>query len=162
MTTAPTSSSPTAATASCGSARVAASPRPPSTTTSRRRRSNRLESDLDDLATTEIVSVRGFDAKVDDYLEANKDDEVLATALSEHRLVKDDFEIAQLQLAVDYTVKGFEDVVRALPGRRRSRRTRHRGRLPPARARRGQRHRLRHDRRQRLERDGAALDAEHR
>ena len=31
------------------------------------------------------------------------------------RLVKDDFEIAQLQLAVDYTVKGFEDVVRALP-----------------------------------------------
>ena len=31
------------------------------------------------------------------------------------RLVKDEFEIAQLQLAVDYTVKGFEDVVRALP-----------------------------------------------
>ena len=40
---------------------------------------------------------------------------MLATTLSELRLVKDDFEIAQLQLAVDYTVKGFEDVVRALP-----------------------------------------------
>ncbi|HUZ42033.1 MAG TPA: aminopeptidase P family protein [Acidimicrobiales bacterium] len=73
-----------------------------------------LLSDLDAL-TTEIVSVRGFDQKLDDHLEANKDDEVLASALSELRLVKDDFEIAQLQLAVDYTVKGFEDVVRALP-----------------------------------------------
>jgi Xaa-Pro aminopeptidase len=29
--------------------------------------------------------------------------------------VKDEFEIAQLQLAVDSTVKGFQDVVRALP-----------------------------------------------
>jgi len=31
------------------------------------------------------------------------------------RLVKDDFEVAQLQLAIDYTAKGFADVVRALP-----------------------------------------------
>ena len=73
-----------------------------------------LEHDLAALSTTEIVSVRGFDRKLDDYLEANKDDQVLATALSEQRLVKDDFEIAQLQLAVDYTVKGFEDVVLSL------------------------------------------------
>ena len=74
-----------------------------------------LEAGLDALSTTEIVSVRGFDQKLDDYLEANKDDQVLAATLSEHRLVKDDFEVAQLQLAVDHTVKGFEDVVRALP-----------------------------------------------
>jgi Xaa-Pro aminopeptidase len=74
-----------------------------------------LEHGLAALATTEIVSVRGFDQKLDDYLEPNKDDQVLATALSEQRLVKDVFEIAQLQLAVEYTVKGFEDVVRALP-----------------------------------------------
>jgi len=74
-----------------------------------------LEPGLAALATTEIVSVRGFDQRLDDYLEPNKDDQVLAMALSEQRLVKDDFEIAQLQLAVAYTVKGFEDVVRALP-----------------------------------------------
>ncbi|MGB8196638.1 MAG: aminopeptidase P family protein [Acidimicrobiales bacterium] len=73
-----------------------------------------LEADLEAM-TTEVVSVRGFDARVDAFLESNKDDGVLATALSEHRLIKDEFEIAQLQLAVDYTVKGFEDVVRALP-----------------------------------------------
>ncbi|WP_324197197.1 aminopeptidase P family protein [Streptomyces sp. NRRL B-1677] len=39
----------------------------------------------------------------------------LATALSELRLVKDAWEIGQLQQAVDHTVAGFEDVVRALP-----------------------------------------------
>ncbi|MFF4384280.1 aminopeptidase P family protein [Kitasatospora sp. NPDC001547] len=39
----------------------------------------------------------------------------LAAVLSELRLVKDQWEIGQLQLAVDHTVTGFEDVVRALP-----------------------------------------------
>ncbi|WP_431040948.1 aminopeptidase P family protein [Streptomyces sp. P1-3] len=39
----------------------------------------------------------------------------LAAALSELRLVKDVWEVGQLQLAVDHTVAGFEDVVRALP-----------------------------------------------
>ncbi|MFD9354034.1 aminopeptidase P family protein [Streptomyces sp. NPDC060031] len=39
----------------------------------------------------------------------------LAAALSELRLVKDAWEVEQLQLAVDHTTAGFEDVVRALP-----------------------------------------------
>ncbi|MGW5938150.1 aminopeptidase P family protein [Streptomyces celluloflavus] len=43
-------------------------------------------------------------------------DAELATALSELRLVKDAWEVEQLQLAVDHTTTGFEDVVRALPG----------------------------------------------
>ncbi|MEU5435145.1 aminopeptidase P family protein [Streptomyces sp. NPDC020719] len=42
-------------------------------------------------------------------------DPELAAALSELRLVKDAWEVEQLQLAVDYTTDGFEDVVRALP-----------------------------------------------
>ncbi|MGW7327599.1 aminopeptidase P family protein [Streptomyces sp. NPDC054840] len=42
-------------------------------------------------------------------------DSGLASALSELRLVKDAWEVAQLQLAVDHTTAGFEDVVRALP-----------------------------------------------
>ncbi|GAA1218729.1 aminopeptidase P family protein [Kitasatospora nipponensis] len=42
-------------------------------------------------------------------------DEQLAGRLSELRLVKDAWEVGQLQLAVDHTVLGFEDVVRALP-----------------------------------------------
>ncbi|MBB5121670.1 Xaa-Pro aminopeptidase [Streptomyces eurocidicus] len=43
------------------------------------------------------------------------DDAALAAVLSELRLVKDAWEVGQLQLAVDHTAAGFEDVVRALP-----------------------------------------------
>ncbi|MCX5155623.1 aminopeptidase P family protein [Streptomyces sp. NBC_00291] len=46
--------------------------------------------------------------------DASRDPE-LATALSELRLVKDAWEVEQLQRAVDHTTSGFEDVVRALP-----------------------------------------------
>ncbi|WP_263102526.1 aminopeptidase P family protein [Kitasatospora sp. DSM 101779] len=42
-------------------------------------------------------------------------DDRLAAVLSELRLVKDAWEVDQLQLAVDHTTAGFEDVVRALP-----------------------------------------------
>ncbi|WP_030242871.1 aminopeptidase P family protein [Streptomyces sp. NRRL S-350] len=61
----------------------------------------------------------GTDARVDDATgrpgaHAGADGE-LAAVLSELRLVKDTWEVDQLQLAVDHTVTGFEDVVRALP-----------------------------------------------
>ena len=72
-----------------------------------------LAKDLASLPTP--LSVRGIDAGVDALFEANADDHLLAEALGEDRLTKDEFEVAQLQSAVDFTVKGFEDVVRALP-----------------------------------------------
>ncbi|MGN9790014.1 aminopeptidase P family protein [Streptomyces sp. OZ13] len=46
--------------------------------------------------------------------EASTDTE-LASVLSELRLVKDAWEVQQLQLAVDHTTAGFEDVMRSLP-----------------------------------------------
>ncbi len=39
----------------------------------------------------------------------------LAEAASELRLIKDEWEIAQMQLAVDVTAKGFTEIIRALP-----------------------------------------------
>ncbi|MFI9274221.1 aminopeptidase P family protein [Kitasatospora sp. NPDC052896] len=39
----------------------------------------------------------------------------LASVLSELRLIKDEWEVGRLQLAVDHTTAGFTDVVRALP-----------------------------------------------
>ncbi|MBB1255405.1 aminopeptidase P family protein [Streptomyces alkaliterrae] len=61
--------------------------------------------------------VRGHDAGVEaalvDKVTAERDEE-LRGFLSEMRLVKDDFEIGELQKAVDSTVRGFEDVVRVL------------------------------------------------
>jgi Xaa-Pro aminopeptidase len=74
-----------------------------------------LEKDLASLRSTTILTVRGFDKTVDDLIEPHEEDHELIAILSEHRLAKDEFEISQLQLAVDYTIKGFEDVVRALP-----------------------------------------------
>ncbi|MHB1208475.1 MAG: aminopeptidase P family protein [Acidimicrobiales bacterium] len=74
-----------------------------------------LAKDLESLAATDVVTLRGFDAHVDSLTSPHLDDAQLAVVLSEHRLIKDDFEIAQLQLAISHTVKGFEDVVRALP-----------------------------------------------
>jgi len=74
-----------------------------------------LYKDLASLDSSSVLTLRGFDETVDGMLDANDEDEELAVALSEQRLIKDDFEVAQLQLAINYTVKGFEDVVRALP-----------------------------------------------
>ncbi|GIG92917.1 aminopeptidase P family protein [Plantactinospora endophytica] len=45
-------------------------------------------------------------------------DRELAALLSEQKLVKDEWEIAQLQDAIDATVRGFEDVARVLPADR--------------------------------------------
>ena len=74
-----------------------------------------LEKDLASLQGTDVLTLRGVDASLDATIEAAPTDEQLATRLSEMRLVKDDFEVAQLEVAIGHTVKGFEDVVRALP-----------------------------------------------
>ena len=71
--------------------------------------------------------VPGADPKVDDWLaEARRAadldlekaaalDGELAQAVSELRLVKDDWEIEQMRRAIAVTASGFEDIVRALP-----------------------------------------------
>ncbi|HEY2674949.1 MAG TPA: aminopeptidase P family protein, partial [Rugosimonospora sp.] len=78
-----------------------------------------LESVLDDCAPGRTRVLRGFDPAVDAAVRGNPQrDAELATALSELKLVKDDWEITQLQDAIDATVRGFEDVARVLPGDR--------------------------------------------
>ncbi|WP_089156091.1 aminopeptidase P family protein [Micromonospora sp. NBS 11-29] len=86
-----------------------------------------LEAALADLAPGRTRVLRGFDARVDaavrPYDGARVDgqpgrDRELATAIAELKLVKDEWEVAQLQEACDATVRGFEDVARALPADR--------------------------------------------
>ncbi|MEV6601129.1 aminopeptidase P family protein [Actinoplanes sp. NPDC051346] len=68
--------------------------------------------------------LRGLDTAVDravlayDTDPAARRDRALAAAISELKLVKDEWEIAQLQEAIDATVRGFEDVARVLPADR--------------------------------------------
>ncbi|WP_346533135.1 aminopeptidase P family protein [Micromonospora sp. DPT] len=86
-----------------------------------------LDAALAGLAPGRTRVLRGFDARVDaavrpwDGPRADGQparDRELAIAISELKLVKDEWEIAQLQDAVDATVRGFEDVARALPADR--------------------------------------------
>ncbi|WP_327228850.1 aminopeptidase P family protein [Streptomyces platensis] len=68
-------------------------------------------------ATGPVRVVRGHDAGIEaaltDKVTAEQDEE-LRVHLSEARAVKDEFEIGELQKAVDSTVRGFEDVVKVL------------------------------------------------
>ncbi|MFE9959117.1 aminopeptidase P family protein [Micromonospora sp. NPDC005299] len=86
-----------------------------------------LDAALAELAPGRTRVLRGFDARVDaavrPYDGARAEgqpgrDRELAIAISELKLVKDEWEIAQLQEACDATVRGFEDVARALPADR--------------------------------------------
>ncbi len=72
--------------------------------------------EIEKLRGTRARLLRGYDQKVQELFESEEQtDTELATWLGEARLVKDEWEIAQLQEAVDATIKGFEDVVRELP-----------------------------------------------
>jgi Xaa-Pro aminopeptidase len=72
--------------------------------------------EIEKLRGTVARVLRGYDAKVEELFDnAEEADKELATWLSEARLVKDDWEVRQLQEAVDATIKGFEDVVREMP-----------------------------------------------
>ncbi|MGW7051397.1 aminopeptidase P family protein [Streptomyces sp. NPDC054887] len=67
----------------------------------------------DPAVTTRVV--RGHDAGLEAALDTDeKLDTELQTALSELRLVKDEWEIGELRKACDATVRGFTDVVREL------------------------------------------------
>ena len=76
-----------------------------------------LEKDLAGLEGP-VLALRGADPQVDGMVPPAGDpseEARLARELSELRLVKDDHEVRMLERAVAATVRGFEDVVRALP-----------------------------------------------
>ena len=70
----------------------------------------------------QLVVVPGVDDAIESVVaeiraaeDSGQRDELLAESLSELRLVKDEYEIGQLRLAVDATLAGFAKVVRDLP-----------------------------------------------
>ena len=63
----------------------------------------------------ESIALRGEDSFVDQHIAVHARDNELVVALSELRLIKDGFEIGQMRQAVDATIKGFADIVKALP-----------------------------------------------
>ena len=61
------------------------------------------------------VTIRGEDPKIDKLIAENEKDAELLIFTSEQRLIKEQYEIDQLQLAVDATARGFDDMIKVLP-----------------------------------------------
>ncbi|MFM6940392.1 MAG: aminopeptidase P family protein [Candidatus Planktophila sp.] len=61
------------------------------------------------------LMLRDEDAKVDSLVPANKDDHEFKIFTSEQRLIKDEYEIREMQKAVDVTALGFNDVISVIP-----------------------------------------------
>lgn len=74
---------------------------------------NDLESFLKDGKETLII--RGEDPLVDGAVKKNKREEEFLIFTSEQRLVKDEYEIREMQKAVDASALGFNDVISVMP-----------------------------------------------
>jgi Xaa-Pro aminopeptidase len=61
------------------------------------------------------ATLHGFDDLVDSLVAEHTRDSELVEFVSVARLIKDDYEIKEMQKAVDATHRGFNDVIRALP-----------------------------------------------
>lgn len=74
--------------------------------------------DLEDFLSNKKDSllVREQDSQVDELVAASEGDKDFLVWLSEARLTKDKFEIDEMQRAVDATHRGFEDMIKAIPG----------------------------------------------
>ena len=64
---------------------------------------------------TTAVALTGFDSLVDRTVKKNPRGSELENFVSVARLIKDEYEINQMQKAVDVTHRGFNDAIRALP-----------------------------------------------
>jgi Xaa-Pro aminopeptidase len=68
-----------------------------------------------------VAVLRGHTRAIDETLPAGDVDGELATHLAETRLLKDEYEIAELRKAAEITMRAFEDVIRLFPKARSER-----------------------------------------
>jgi Xaa-Pro aminopeptidase len=65
--------------------------------------------------------LRGYNRSIDDHIPKSDSDDEFAAFLSELRLRKDEYELAQIRKACEITKRGFEDVIRLFPQARSER-----------------------------------------
>lgn len=63
----------------------------------------------------ETLTIRGCDSYIDRTISVHPREAEFATFVSEQRLIKDSYELGEMQRAVDATALGFNDVITALP-----------------------------------------------
>ena len=73
--------------------------------------------DLEDFlnAKKDSLTVRDQDSFIDGLVDQSESDKEFVVWLSEARLIKDQFEIDEMQKAIDATHRGFDDMIRAIP-----------------------------------------------
>jgi Xaa-Pro aminopeptidase len=64
---------------------------------------------------SESIAIRAQDIEVDTHIAKHDRDEELLTFVSEARLIKDEYEINELQAACDASELGFQEIVKAIP-----------------------------------------------
>jgi Xaa-Pro aminopeptidase len=64
---------------------------------------------------TPALTIRGEDSMIDEYITPHPQEIDFVTYTSTARLIKDEYEISELQRACDETARGFADVIRAIP-----------------------------------------------
>ena len=74
---------------------------------------NDLEALLKDGKSSLVI--REVDSTVDVLVDADERDKDFLTFVSEHRLTKDEYEVREMQKAVDATALGFNDVISVIP-----------------------------------------------
>lgn len=67
------------------------------------------------LENKDAVVIRNQDPFIDDLIKENDRDEELANVTSVMRMVKDQYEVNEMQKAVDSTIRGFADMVKVFP-----------------------------------------------
>jgi Xaa-Pro aminopeptidase len=63
----------------------------------------------------ETLTLRDIDLSIEKQIKTNEREEEFAIFVSEQRFCKDDYEIREMQRAVDATALGFNDVIHAIP-----------------------------------------------
>lgn len=63
----------------------------------------------------ETLVIRKQDKSVDQLVKKHKRESEFATFVSAHRMIKDEYEVNEMQRACDATARGFFDIVRAIP-----------------------------------------------
>ena len=70
----------------------------------------------------ETILLRGEDSTIDEKVKKHKGEAGLVEFVSAARLIKDEYEIAEMQAACDATARGFADIVRVLPAATKTKR----------------------------------------
>lgn len=63
----------------------------------------------------ETLVIREQDKSLDQLIKKHKRENEFATFVSAHRMIKDEYEVNEMQRACDATARGFSDIVRAIP-----------------------------------------------